>query len=363
MTPTSEQRHATFALRTLLDDAVPPGAGAALDWPLLKRLAERNAVLVRLADRLECAGVELPPAFAAARSTARARGEGALEVIAALSAACARHGIAVLFPTALEHYPDVGEDLDLLVPSETSDALILGALPATRRFGGVRDWLAGATTYRLARSGLVVDIRHGGLGIVGEHRSYAATVIANRRVQRIGTTVVSVPAAEDQVVLQGMRRVYARRSFRVSDVVTTVGALRAPGLDWGYVIGTARALGLFPGLSCYLSYVDQLHRVLYGRELIPSPQRNRLTLEGWGPCAFRGGVYRFPAARVGSRLYGHELATLLRTRNWATAARLALFPAALVADQVRRLAGSGRSRSVTSADTPPAPPPPSPRWA
>jgi hypothetical protein len=361
MTPTSEQRHATFVLRTLLDDVVGPES-TALDWPLLERLAERNAVLVRLADRLERGGVQLPPAFAAARAAARARAEVALDVIAAVSAACARHGIAFLFPTALDHYPDLGQDLDLLVlsQSEASDAAALGALVATRRDGGLRDRLAGATTYRLEPSGLLVDIHHGRLGIIGEQTWYPATLIANRRPRTIGTRDCFVPSVEDQMVLQGMRRVYGRRSFRLTDVVATVTALRVPGLDWGYVIRTARALGMLPGLSCYLSYVDQIHRALYGRDLIPEAPRGRLTLGGWGRVAFRGAAYRFPAARVGGRLYWQELGTALATRNWSAASRLGLLPAVLVVEQVRRLT---RPHGGSPAPTPTPPAPQRPRWA
>jgi hypothetical protein len=360
MTPTAEQRHATFVLRTLLDDQVPPGESAALDWPLLARLAERNAVLVRLADRLERGGVELPPAFAAARAAARARAEGALDVITAVSAACAHHGIAFLFPTALDHYPDLGQDLDLLLvsQSEANDAVVLGALAATRQDGGLRDRLAGAMTYRLEPSGLLVDIHHGRLGIIGEETAYPATLIANCRPRTIGTRDCFVARAEDQVVLQGMRRVYGRRSFRLTDVVATVAALRVPGLDWSYVIRTARALGMLLGLSCYLSYVEQIHRALYGRDLLPGALRDQLTLGGWGRVAFRGAAYRFPAARVGRRLYWQGLRTALAARNWSAVARLGLLPVVLVAEQVRRLT---RPRGRSPIPTPPARP--YPRWA
>jgi hypothetical protein len=162
------------------------------------------------------------------------------------------------------------------------------------------------------------------------------------------------------MVLQGMRRVYGRRSFRLTDVIATVTALRVPGLDWGYVIRTARALGMLPGLSCYLSYVDQIHRALYGGDLIPQAPRAGLTLEGWGRFAFRGAAYRFPAARVGGRLYWQELRTALTTRNWSAASRLGLLPAVLVVEQVRHLT---RSHGGSPTPTPTPPSPSRPRWA
>src|SRR5207249_8250315 len=45
-----EERHAQFVLRLLLDEPLPAWVLSDVDWDLLARLAERHAVLLRLAD-------------------------------------------------------------------------------------------------------------------------------------------------------------------------------------------------------------------------------------------------------------------------------------------------------------------------
>src|SRR5207237_1001973 len=88
---TQEEHHARFILELLLDD--PAGRGPALegpDWPLLARLAQRHAVLVRVADRLVDLGVPVPPGFAAAAEWERDRARATLDVLRLVQAACVR---------------------------------------------------------------------------------------------------------------------------------------------------------------------------------------------------------------------------------------------------------------------------------
>jgi len=346
MTETSEQRHATLALQLLLDGGAAPTA--ALDWQLLRAVADRNAVLVRLDDQLERLALRPPRSFTVAADRERQRVRAALHVVREIGDRCARHGIAFLFPKALQHYPDMGSDLDLLVLSESegTDALLLEGLAASPVARSLHDRIAGATTYRLQESRLPLDVRHGRLGPVGEQASYPRALLANRQRCLIAGAEFFVPAPEDQLILQGMDRVSGRRSFRLGDVVATIATVRALPIAWTYVTQTARAIGVLAGLGCYLSYVEQIHQALYGRGLLPPDAHQGLLLRGWGRATFHHGAYRFPAVRVGNRLYWRQLATSVGAGNWRAASRLCLWPAAVAGDGLRRLA---RARSRDQA--------------
>ena len=92
-----------------------------------------------------------------------------------------------------------------------------------------------------------------------------------------------------------------------------------------------RQMGVLPGLSCYLGYVDQIYAALYERHLLPPEARSLLTLDGWGEVAFQRGRYRFAALRVRNRLYWRQLATAAIDGQWRVASRLCLAPAMVAA--------------------------------
>jgi hypothetical protein len=332
MIHTAEQRHAALAMRLLLDQGGSPAPGTTIDWRLLLALAERNTVLVRLAARLDQAGLQPPAFFTTAVERERERAQKACTVMRLVGERCARAGVEHLFPTAWQHFPDVGGDLDLLVSSREPgvDAIILEGTGAVLRARDLRDRLAGTALYWLRESGLALDVHHGRLGLVGEHDSYPAGLVQRRRRVQAGEEFFA-PAPEDQVILQGMTRVAGRRSFRLADVIATVTIVRGQRLDWSYVVNVSRDLGLLPGLGCYLGYVNQIHDALYDRPLFPPDARHGLTLDGWGSVTFRAGRYSFPTLRVRNRLYWRQLAAAARAGEWRVASRLCLVPAMVVA--------------------------------
>lgn len=347
MTVTSEQAHAALALRLLLDAGDVPPPGLTVDWSLLLRIAGGNGVLVRLAARLERAGWRVPASFAAAAAREHGRADMVRSVMRRIGARCTQHGVDGLFPTAWQHAPDVGSgDLDLLLLTTEPhvDAFILDGLDAARRPPDVRDRLAGTALYWLAGRNLALDVHHGRLGFVGEHHAYPATLIRRGRRGSVAGEECFVPAPEDRLIVQGMTRLAGRRSFSIADVVTTVSTLRSHLLDWGYLIGTARRIGVYGGLCGYLSYVTQIHRELYGSALLPIEARGFLELDGWGSVRFRAGRFRFPTLRVRPRLYWRQLATATGAREWGVASRLCLVPAMAAArslNLVCRDAGPG----------------------
>lgn len=349
MIETPEQRHATLALRLLLDEGAPPMGDAAVDWRLLLALARENSVLVRLAARLDRVGLRPPTFVTAEAQPAGARALAALAVVRQIGERCTRHGIEFLFPKALQHFPDTGSDLDLLVltPDRNVDALILEGLAATLRARDLRDRMAGTAHYWLRGSGLVIDVHHRRLGLVGEFPSYAAALLRERRRRCVvAGEEWFAPAPEDQLLLQGMTRLAVRRSFSIADVVATVAIVRANRLDWRYLVSAARVMGVLPGLSCYLTYVDQIHRALWDRGLLPPEAPRDLTLDARGRVAFRARRYRFPTIRVRNRLYWRQLGTAAGSGDWRSVCRLCRVPALVVAG---RLGLVGREPAAAAA--------------
>ncbi len=333
-------RQATLALRVLLGETAPATAAPQADWNALTGLAERNAVLLRLADRFSDARQELPAFVQQAVAKERARVRAVLHLIGQVHDNCRRHGIAHLFPKALQHVPDMGHDVDLLAFAESTavDRLILHDVPAVadpRDFGAR---LAGEASYTIAGTGLTVDIQHGRVGAPGSDRRLPPILRQSRRVIAFAGMALEAPSEEHQLILQGLQKVYRGTAFRLADVLFTIAAVRGGRLDWDEIQRTARRVNASAALSCYLAYIDQIHHQVFGDLLLPTDARRHLRLDGWGKVEFRCGLYGFPHRRVHRRLHLTLLGSAVVSGNWRAACGMGLLLVAATPARLRRLA-------------------------
>lgn len=338
MMETQEARYASGMLRLLLAPDATSFSEGEPDWALLVRIAERNGVLLRTLAALEDLHFDLPPQAVQAGDQERARVRAIVHAIREVVRICTARGIDFIFAKAFQHYPDMGRDLDILLLSRSSaiDRFIvreLGAIPVHRDSFAI---VSGSRVYDLGVPPIRLEIQHGRLGLVGEETSYPATLFANRRVMEADGLELSVPATEDQLIVQAIQRVYGRLGLRLADVVYTVNALRGEAVKWDYVIRTVSSLGVLPGLLCYLSYVQQIHRAALGQPLPLAGFPRQIHQREWGRVEFRHGAYRFPVFRTNGRLYLHKLRNELGAGHWSAAGRLSLLPFLALANSARR---------------------------
>jgi hypothetical protein len=236
-------------------------------------------------------------------------------------------------------FPDVGGDLDLLVPGPPSAIdRVLRDLPATRGRRSLAARLAATTVYPAPEHGIAVDVHQGRLGRLGEHARFAALLLGRRRRIEIGGVTCFVPAPEDQLVQQALAYGIGIPAVRIGEAFWTMSAVRAGGLDWDTVLDTARATGLLPALCCHLSGVDELYRRLIGRPLLDAGIHDRLVRRSWGPIAFRRGRYRLTPLRVRAGLFLRQLHARIASGDWTAAGRLCLLPVAAASAGWQRLA-------------------------
>jgi hypothetical protein len=321
-------------LRLLLDPN--PVGPADMPWDDWVSVLERNAVLLRVVHRLETLRRPIPPGLAVAALRERARVARVFQLMRRIADACDRHGVPHLFPKAFANYPDAGGDIDLLVPlSSDFDPLLLRLAHLAPEMGSAALW-SGSRVYRFPDEELTLDIHHGRVGRVGEHRDLAIRLIRNRRPVSLAGTEWWTPSPEDELVFQGFERIAGRRSFRIGDVLNAIGLVLRPDLDWNAVRETARVSGAGPNLSCYLAYIAQIHREALGREL-PLPGMGA-TSSGWGRAEFTRGAFRFPTMRVSGALYARAFGSAIAQGRLIGAGRLLLLPLAAAGAVWRRLA-------------------------
>lgn len=310
-------------------------------WDAILRVAVGNAVLIRTVDRLRALGYPVPAHALQMAGTQRDRADAVIDAMARVADLCRTHRIPFCFPKALQHLPDTGHDIDLLVGrnGREIDHLVIRNLGAVSLPGGLRAAIAGSSQYRLPACAALLDIQHGRLGVVGEHTAFPASLLDQGQERVIGGCRFKVPTADDQIILHGMQRIYGRTGIRLTDLLSIVTLVRSGSVNWEHVIRKSREHGTLPGLSCCLSYVDRIHIEAIGRPLPwPDPVRS-LIRPTWGRPRFQGGLYRFRIVSVNVRLYLDRAASDLSGGRWASAGRLLLLPAVAVAAAGARATG------------------------
>ena len=329
---------AAVALKLLLDRSSRLGEMDERSWHDLFTVVAKNRVLLRATERLRELGSFPPIFFGKAEKREQQRAQGQVELIRTIGQLCSVSGLEFIFPKAFQHYPDMGRDVDLFVLTEPArvNALLVEALNASPLKRNFWNRLDGTVCYRIAGCEATLDVHYRRIGSLGEHGSLLKTILKNSNEIEIAGGRFLAPSPEDQMILQAMQRVYGRRQIRISDIVNVISSLRKDDLDWDYLIKSTKKLGIFQGLCCYLSYVDQIHFQIFQRDLLAAELRNVLILDGWGKVRFADPYFTFPTLRVAGWLYSKKLQTLLLSGDFDATSRLCMTPLAAVASVIRK---------------------------
>lgn len=334
-----EQKYASIILRLLLDGELPPDEIPNIIWGDLLHIAAQNGVLIRVVDQLETLGLEPRHFFSAAVKEMRARNQRKLALIARISEKCAEASVDFIFPKAFQNYPDMPGDIDLYLTqrSPNVDGIILGRLHARPLKRNLRNRIEGTANYLIPSCESVLEIHHGRIGMLGEHTWYVSQIIENSRYIRAETDEFLMPSPEDQLTLQALQRLVQRSYLRLSDVLCTIALLRRNALNWNYIFRTVNDLNIAYGLTCYLSFVEQIHYETFQTSVLPARLMKSMARHKQTQIKFKDGFYRFPRLKVGSRGYFYKFCSAVVAENWAVARRLSLLPVLALTTIVRKL--------------------------
>ena len=360
MTQNSTQFLAHRSLKLLSRLVLPPGlADSALSVELKKdvlglsrsefdglvALAETNHVLMRGIGALKEIALQAGDAIRTSwadvcLSAERARIEVALFYLSRICDAFTRHPLRVAVIKSLDHWPDLGSDLDLYTNAKPEVVIRLmeeefGARPASRSWG---DRLACKWNFMVPRLPELVEIHIGRLGQMGEQFAIADSLMDRTRCISIGDLLFRVPSISDRLMVSTLQRMYRHFYFRLCDIVDSALLIKTGSIDYDDLYVTALTAGIWEGVATYLAIVSDY---VYRYRGIP------LDIPDWVMAAarFRGKeVYfakdflRVPILPQSARLYGSQLARVIRRRQFESGARLSLLPwlatAALVGQKI-----------------------------
>jgi hypothetical protein len=297
----------------------------------LLRLADIHHVTVRALNLLlqiaaEVDGKNLPDWYRRKRKQERRRSWRAVEWLYAIVKALELSGCSVTVIKSLDHWPDLGSDLDLYTngsPEEVAFVMRekLGAVVEPRSWG---DRLANKWNFRVPTLPELVEVHVGYLGQTGEQRLLATRVLDRKVTRTVNGRVFPVPAPEERILISTLQRMYRHFYFRLCDIVDAAALLEQCAIDFGELRHGAEIGGIWPGVASFLVLVSE-YAEQYGRALdIPSEiaeSANSSDLR----LRFRDDFLRIPMGRAAG-LYGWQLLSASRHHDLRAISRLPLLP-------------------------------------
>jgi hypothetical protein len=235
-------------------------------------------------------------------------------------------GITVI--KSLDHWPDLGSDLDLFTSARPDQVLEL--MP--RRFKAqiaARSWgdrLARKWNFEIPGLPESVEIHVGRLGQTGEQTSIAAHLLGRTRSIEVGGLPFRVTSISDRLMISTLQRMYRHFYFRLCDIVDSGDLIQSGAIDYEDLRSSAKAAGIWEGTATYLVIVSDYVKQYRGAGL-DLPRLVTDTARFGGDQAYYARSFlRVPIMPQSAGLYGSQLTGLLRQGDLNNSARLGLLP-------------------------------------
>lgn len=236
------------------------------------------------------------------------------------------HGCPVAVIKSLDHWPDLGSDLDLFTIAHHADVdrvmtRELGAHAVSRSWG---DRLAGKWNYKVPNLPEFVEIHFQHLGQTGELSTLANRVITRRVDREVNGAHFHVPAPEERIVISALQRVYRHFYYRLCDMVDTARLIQSDALDFDELQRASTSEGIWKGVATYLQLVCNYARS-YGCEVYVPRQVLAAASIGDAQVQFRSGFLRV-SMKTAIALYTLQLVGAASRRDGRALRRLPLLP-------------------------------------
>jgi hypothetical protein len=269
------------------------------------------------------------------------------------------HALSFLFPIcealrevgdvivikSLDHWPDLGNDLDLYSNATPSDIVAVmskrfKAHPDARSWG---DRLANKWNFVVPGLPELVEVHVSRLGQTGEQVAVTDSLVKRAEMLQFGEQNFRVPASEDRLIISTLQRMYRHFYFRLCDVADTARLVDSNLIDYVYLKSLAEEAGLWDGLSTYMVTVSGYVKSYRGEDIpLPALVRNAARF-GNELVYYRRKFLRIPIFPQAARLYASEWKRLLLNGELESTVRLSLLPGLAAAAAIEmKLTGSDK---------------------
>ncbi len=225
------------------------------ELPDLLALADAHHVVIRGLQPLEqvasaAGNCELAGWAAQALRKERLRISDAISFLSEICDALQAEGLNTMVIKSLDHWPDLGSDLDLFTSAPATDVIQVmkshfSASLAARSWG---DRLANKWNFIVPGLRELVEVHVGRLGQTGEHVTLAKSLIRRGRSLPFEGYSFRVPAPEERVILSTLQRMYRHFYLRFCDVSDTTQLVEKDTVDYDFLRSLTRTAGIWEGL-------------------------------------------------------------------------------------------------------------------
>jgi hypothetical protein len=316
----------------------------------LLRLAQSHHVVIRALTRLQqlpaithCSG--LASWISESIAAEQQRIECALSFLKKICSGLTEAGYPITVIKTLEHWPDMGSDLDLYSTAEPHAVVgfLTSKLNATVQARSWGDRLADKWNFAMPGLPEWVEIHFKRLGQTGEHTAMAQRFVTRRVFRYVGAYRFPVPAPEECVIVAALQRMYRHFYFRLSDILNTAAQVNSRDLDYHELRRAANLGGMWRGVATYLVIVSDYVRRYTGDSLELPSFVTAAAAFGGDKLSVRDCFLRVPIFPDGAKLYTRQVRETTLHGNVPAVLRLGLLPPlASVAAVACRITGSDK---------------------
>lgn len=271
------------------------------------------------------------------------RSKHALSRLAEACSVLSQEGFSCVVIRSLDHWPDLGTDLDLLTCSPEAEItkVLSQRLGASIESATWSDRVAHKVNYRLPDLQELIEVHFGRLGQAGEHVGLAGGILNRCVLKEVGGEHFCVPSDEDRILLAVLQRLYRHFYLRVCDITDTASLIDSAGLDLEQLRSRGEAIGVWRGTATFLRLVSDYAEHYRGEPLLEPDRLLSASRFGLEKVFAAAGFLRLPMFPQAADLYLRQVASALNRRDSTAGARLGLIPPlALAAALHHRLTGN-----------------------
>lgn len=240
----------------------------------------------------------------------------------------ASRGLEVSVIKSLDHWPDLGSDLDLYTsatPEQVCQVMQLrfSAEISARSWG---DRLARKWNFAIPRLPELVECHVGRLGQTGEQVSIASSLLRRTRTIHVGGRNFRTTHKSDRLLISTLQRMYRHFYFRLCDIIDSASLVEQDGVDFEDLRAAATRAGIWQGTATYLQIVSDYVKAYRGTGILLPKFVTEAARFGGDTVYYGKGFIRVPIMPQSAKLYGSQLVGVLRKREIHNGARLSLLP-------------------------------------